>query len=184
MLGGVLPFCWLFGPRRPSARAWSLLGKLSRRSSHWWLFPGALPPMSLPPQWASANTHLPRRPSKTHSYDWPRFLWSHYFALGPSAMRPCVCPPRVDFLSLPGLWNSCTWASLAFKTKCSGGSFWWQTPRMGSLMWGSELSLLWENFCNITVFHFVGHPSSRYGIWVYYQSIAPTISLWLLCLWV
>lgn len=28
-----------------------------------------------------------------------------------------------------------------------------QTPKLGGLMWGSELLLLWENFCGITVFH-------------------------------
>ena len=29
---------------------------------------------------------------------------------------------------------------------------------------GPELSLLWEYFCNIIIFQFVGCPPSRYGI--------------------
>ena len=33
-----------------------------------------------------------------------------------------------------------------------------QTSRLGSLIWGSELSLLWENFCDIIVLWFVGCP--------------------------
>ena len=71
-------------------------------------------------------------------------------------MRPCVHPPRVEFLFSPVLWSSCNQAPLAFKTKCSGGSSsWCQTPRLGSLTWGSELSLLWENFCDIINFQFV-----------------------------
>ena len=30
-------------------------------------------------------------------------------------------------------------------------------------MWGSELSLLWENFCGIIVFQFVSWPPGVYG---------------------
>ena len=49
----------------------------------------------------------------------------------------------------PVLWYSCNQAPLVFKATWSGGSsslFW--TPRLRSLAWGSELSLLWENFCD------------------------------------
>ena len=42
-----------------------------------------------------------------------------------------------------------------------------QTSRLGSLIWGSELSLLWENFCGIIIFQFMNFPHSRYGIWFY-----------------
>ena len=34
----------------------------------------------------------------------------------------------------------------------------------GSLTWGSELSLLWENLCNIIIFQFLGHPPRENGI--------------------
>ena len=39
-----------------------------------------------------------------------------------------------------------------------------QTSRLGSLIWGSELSLLWENFCGIIIFQFMNFPHGRYGI--------------------
>lgn len=61
--------------------------------------------------------------------------------------------------------------------ECSGGS----SPRcrtthplppavggeLGSPMWGSELSLLWEKLCCIITFQFVGHLPSGYGVWWY-----------------
>lgn len=73
----------------------------------------------------------------------------------------------------PGLWSSCIQSMLTFKAKCSwGSSSRFQAPRLGSLIWASEFSLLWgrrENLCNRTIFQFVGHPSSRYGIWLYHD---------------
>ena len=38
-----------------------------------------------------------------------------------------------------------------------GSSSWCQSSRLGCLMWGSELSLLWENLWNIIIFQFVCH---------------------------
>ena len=67
-------------------------------------------------------------------------------------LKPCVCPLRVEFIFTPVLWSSCTQALLAFKAKCSGGSFsWFQIPKLGNLMWGSELSLQQENLYNIII---------------------------------
>ena len=87
------------------------------------------------------------------------------FALCPSYTRTGVHPPRVESLFPPVLWSSCIQALLAFKTNCSGGSSsQCQTSRLGSLMWDSELSLLWENFCNITILQFMGHAPEGYGI--------------------
>ena len=83
----------------------------------------------------------------------------------PVYMKPCVRPPRVESLFLPFLWIPCTQAPLASKAKCSeGSSSQCQTPRLGSLIWGSELSLLWENLCDVIIFQFVGHPLGGYGI--------------------
>ena len=80
-------------------------------------------------------------------------------------LKPCVCPPRVEFLFPAVLWNSCGQTPLAFKARFSGNSFsCFQTPRLGSLTCGSELSLLWENFCDIIIFQFVGCPPGGYGI--------------------
>ena len=97
----------------------------------------------------------------------------------------CVCPPRVESLFSPVLSKSCNqilpvlkvWYSRNSSCRC-------QTPRLGSLTWGSEPSLQWVDFCGICVFQFVSHPPSSYGIWFYCDCAPPTISLWLLlCLW-
>ena len=37
-------------------------------------------------------------------------------------------------------------------------------PQLGSLMWGSEPTLQWVDFCGIIVLQFVSHPPSGYGI--------------------
>ena len=70
----------------------------------------------------------------------------------PVHVKTCACPARVESLFPPVLWSSCTQAPLTSKAKCSGGSSsQCQTPRLGSLKWGSELSLLWENLCDIII---------------------------------
>ena len=97
----------------------------------------------------------------------------------------CVCPPRVESLFPPVLSTSCNQIPLAFKVWFSGNfsSCYW-TLRLGSLMWGSEPSLQWVDFCGIIVLQFVSHPPSSYGIWFYCDCTPPTISLQLLlCLW-
>ena len=59
---------------------------------------------------------------------------------------------------------------LAFKARPSGrSSFHCLTPRLGSHTWGSKLSLLWENFCGIIIFQFVGCQPSTYGICFYHD---------------
>ena len=61
--------------------------------------------------------------------------------------------------------RSCNEAPLAFKAKCSGSSpsrCW--TPGLGSLTWGSELSLLWENFCNVITLQCVCRPPGGQGM--------------------
>ena len=55
------------------------------------------PPVNLPPQWATANLHL--LPGTLHI----AFLWVQV------RVKPCVCPPRVEFVS-PVLWSCCTQA--------------------------------------------------------------------------
>ena len=98
---------------------------------------------------------------------------------------PCVCPPRVESLFPPVLLKSCSQIPLAFKVWFSGTSpsHCW-TPTLGSLMWGSEPSLQWVEFCHIIVLQFVSQPPSSYGIWFYCDCAPPTISFRLfLCLW-
>ena len=56
----------------------------------------------------------------------------------------CVCPPRVESLFPPVLPKSCNQIPLAFKVCFSrNSSSHCQTPRFGSLTWGSEPSLQW-----------------------------------------
>ena len=97
----------------------------------------------------------------------------------------CVCPPRVEFLFPPVLSKSCNQILLAFNVWFSrNSSSRCRTPRFGSLMWGSEPSLQWVDFCGISILQFVSHPPSSYGIWFYCDCAPPTVSLRLfLCLW-
>ena len=95
-------------------------------------------------------------------------------------MCPCACSPRVEFLFPPVLCNFFYQTPLVFKARFSGvSSSCCQTPRLGSLKWGSEISLQWENFCSIIVFQFVGHPPVGHEIWFYCYCTPPTMSLWL-----
>ena len=96
----------------------------------------------------------------------------------------CVCPPRVGSL-FPPVLSICNQIPLAFKVWFSrNSSSRCQTPRLGSLTWGSEPSLQWVDFCGISVLQFVSHPPSSHGIWFYCDCAPPTVSLWLLlCLW-
>ena len=48
--------------------------------------------------------------------------------------RPCVCPPRVEFLFPPVLWKSCNQFPLAFKARFSEDSSCCWTPRVESLI--------------------------------------------------
>ena len=96
----------------------------------------------------------------------------------------CVYPSRVESLFPPVLSKSCNQILLAFKVWFCGNSssFCW-TPRLGSLTWGSGLSLQWVDFCGISFLQFVSHPPPIYGIWFYCDCSPTTISFQLpLCL--
>ena len=97
----------------------------------------------------------------------------------------CVCPPWVESLFPPVLSKSCHQFPLGLKVWFSrNSSSRCRTPRLGILMWGSQPSLQWVDFCGISVLHSVSHPPSSYGIWFYCDCGPPTVSLWLLlCLW-
>ena len=104
---------------------------------------GPLPPMSFPhsePQLPPTFPGDPARPegrSDLDSYGVLAFPWDSVH------VKPCVHPPRVEFLFPPVLWSSCALVLLAFSAKCSrGSSSQCQTPRLGNLMWELELSLL------------------------------------------
>ena len=97
----------------------------------------------------------------------------------------CVHPPRVRSLFPSVLSKSCNQFPLGFKVCFSmNSSSRCRTPRLGSLMWGSEPSLQWADLCGISVRESVSHPPTSYGIWFYSDCAPPTVSLWLLlCLW-
>ena len=79
--------------------------------------------------------------------------------------RFCVCPPGVESLFPPVLWKSCSQIPLAFKARFSEDfQSCCRTTSLGSLTWGSETSLQWENICRLIIIQFGGRLPSRYGI--------------------
>ena len=190
MGGAGFPPCWLFGLRHPNTGAYlgSLVGLMtdSGRTHTKEYFPELLLPVSLSPRWATATSLLCRRPSNTSRYVWFSLPWGHCsFPWVLMCTLLCVCPPRVESLFPPVLSKSCNQIPLDFKVSFSrSSSSRYQTPRLGTLTWGSEPSLQWVDFCGISVFQSVSHPPSSYGIFFYCDWAPPTISLWLLlCLW-
>ena len=96
----------------------------------------------------------------------------------------CVCPASMESLLPPVLLKSCNQIPLAFKVQFSGDSCsHCQTPSLGSLMWGSEPSLQWVDFCGIIVLQ-LDSPTQRLWDLIFHDCTPPTISLQLLlCLW-
>ena len=148
-------------------------------------FPELLLPVSLSSQWATATPasagNPPTLAGRSGSVSCgvtappPGSRCTHYF----------VCALQEWSLFPPVLSKSCNQILLAFEvlfSRNSSSRCW--TPRLGSLTWGSEPSLQWGDFCRISVFQFVSHPPSSYGIYFYCDCTPSTVSLWLLlCLW-
>ena len=144
--------------------------------------PEVLLPVSLSPQWATAAPTSSEPPIPAgRSGPSP----NEVTAFSPGSWCTQELVYALQQWSFCFLWNSCDQTLLAFKARFSGGSSsHCQTPRQGNLMWCSELSLLWENFCDIIIFQFMGCPSGGYEIWSYNSCTPPAIPLWLvLCLW-
>ena len=187
---GCVPFLVVVWPE--ATQHWilpsSLVGLLadSGRAHAKEHFPELLLPVSFSSWWATATSHLCRRPSNTSRQVWFSFLCVHCsFLWVLMCTLLCACPPRVESLFPSVLSKSCNQILLAFKAWLSrNSSSHCQNSRLGSLTWGSEPSLHWVDFCGISVLHFVSHPPSSYGIWFYCDWAPLTISLWLLlCLW-
>ena len=101
--------------------------------------------------------------------------------LGPDVHTTLCVPSKSGVSVSPVLSKSCNQIPLAFKvwfSRNSSSRCW--TPRLGSLMWDSEPSLQWVDFCGISVLQPVSHPPSSYGIWFYCDCAPPTVSLRLL----
>ena len=189
MGGAEFPPCWLFGLRQPALEpTGSLVGLTveSGRAHTKEYFPELLLPESLCPWWATA--------APASSGDPPTLAGrSGSVSCGVTAPSPCilvhmplhVCPPIVASLFPQVPLKSCNQILLAFKVWFSGNSSSrFQTPRLGNLMWGSEPSLQWVDFCGIIFLQFVSHPPSSYGIWFNCDCAPPTVSLQLLlCPW-
>ena len=157
MGGAVCLPCWLFGLRRPSTGAYRLLGGAGswwqngdlQESSYQWVLPSTSAtsacPHSEPFPLPTFPGDTPRPPSRPAGMSGPGSYEITAFSLGPSSHETCAHPPNVAFLFSPVLWSSCNQTPLAFKAKCSGASSsWCQTPRLGSMMWGSELTPVGE----------------------------------------
>lgn len=106
------------------------------------------------PQLHSTSPGVPPRPARRSGPGHKKSLLFPWISL---YTRPYMHPPRIEPLFCPVLLRPYDSAPLAFKARYSGGSFSSQSPRLRSLKWGSELSLL-ENFCDIVVTQFVGCP--------------------------
>ena len=152
-------------------------------------FPELLLPVSLSLRLATATPRLCRRPSNTSRLVWFSLLWGHFsLPLGPDVHTTLCVPsksgvsvsprPFEDLQSISAsLQSLILWEFRPPPPFC-------QTPRLGSLLWGSGPSLQSVDFCGIIFLQFVSHPPSGYGIWFHCDCAPPTISLrLLLCLW-
>ena len=138
---------------------WPPLGELTIMSLPWGVHYHCPCPYS-EPQLTPAS---PGPPLKTQRQVQPILLWSHCFALGPSAYenlcglsqsRVCISSSPAETLhsSPAGLQRQMLWGLPL------------SMPEPQSLMWDSKLSLLLENFCNVFIFQFVRSPPSQYGV--------------------
>lgn len=78
------------------------------------------------------------------------------FALGPSKHEILCASFKIEVCFPQSCRASIIKPHWPSKPNATGLVFQCQTPRLGSLAWGSELSLLWENLCSIISFQFVG----------------------------
>ena len=99
--------CWLFGLRCPSTGAYRLLVGRSgwgnggfQEGLIQWNTSQNCPHQGLCTQWATANPHLCRRPSKTSRYTWPRLLWGHCFFPLDSGVHETFCVPSRSGVSV------------------------------------------------------------------------------------
>ena len=85
-------------------------------------------------------------------------------------VRLCVCPPRVEPLIAPSYGLPAVKPCWSSKPNILGDS-----PDARPLGWGAWCGD--QNFCNIVVLQFVGHPTIWYGN-LLYKCVSPTVLLW------
>jgi len=99
-----------------------------------------------------------------------------FFPLGSSTHESlCVLPLQEWSLYLPQSWE-CPVIKTHWASKVDSLGTPPPAASLGNQIWGLEISLLWENFCGIIVFQFVGP-----GISVYHNWALLTVAL---CLWI
>lgn len=159
--------CWL------DPRSWCQNGSFKERSCQWALSGTFTASVLIPTVSQSCPPNLPMRPWKSSREVWSNSDKASAFVLSPGAQETLCVPLRVDCLFPQVLWSSCNKAPLSCKAKWSGSFSQWQTLRLGSLMWVSEISLLWENLCDIIILQFVGSMGFHY-IMLYKGSLLPS----------
>ena len=172
MVGAVFPPCLFFG-----------LGQVFSK----WQPPEECMPMIIP--W---NFCL-QCPVPTVSQSWPLLsqetLQDLQVGLTQILMESLLCPgtqciwnpvfysPRVEYLPPPQSQGS---PVLVLNAKCSGSSSSQdQNPRFGKLMWGLELSFLWQSLCD-SYFPVYWLPTQQVWDCLYLKSSPPAFSAWLL----
>ena len=139
--------------------------------------PGLLLP-GPPSLWWTPASHTSTRDPPTGSFDSVSCGGSAPFLWVLVCTRFCLCPPRLESLFPPVLWNSYNQIPLTCKGRFPRDSqCLCRIPSLGSQMWSSEPSQQWENFLGIIVLQFVGHPPGRCRIWFYHHCAPSTTSL-------
>lgn len=88
-------------------------------------------------------------------------------SLGPGATRPCVWPPKVEFLFLQVWWKSCSQACWPSNPDSLGAPLPITRPPGWKPLLGSNRWVLLEDFFGIIIFQFVGHLNNGYGTWFF-----------------
>ena len=110
---------------------------------------------TLIPQQNSVDTRLHLRLPSTHKQVRLSLLWDHCsFLLDPGVHKVLFVLSKGVFC--PVLWNCCSQILLTFKVGITGDTqSLCQIPRLGSLLWGLELSQQCDNLFGIIVLQFV-----------------------------
>ena len=138
--------CWLFGLRHSSTGAYSLwVGArswpgqmIASRTVHViWVLPSTSATSVLAHTMSHSCLLLPQETLQDQHVGLVQAaMQSLFFSLKVLVFtRPCVHPLRAESLFSPVLWSSRDQVPLAFKVRCSEGSFsQCQSPRLGNLM--------------------------------------------------
>ena len=122
---------------------------MSRRAYANEFYPELLLPVSLSPEWATATPASAGDPLILAGRSGPvTYMVTTFFSYILVHTRTLVHPPRVEFVSTSPV-EFLDQIPVALRVRSSGGFSQCQTIRLGSLMLGSEISLLWKNFCTI-----------------------------------